>query len=158
MSGLVDSDFLAGIDEIRGIPDDLGVAPYTFALRTITWSGARVGLGTKTITDKPIKVDGGQHNPTAKLVSSKDAIASGGLYTSTDLKVGPLTPSYGAGGVSAADVDPPQGSVPTEVYFVVTGPGIPSGGVLYKRVGGEMASSTQYFVVLRSTGRAATPA
>ena len=158
MSGIVTDALLRAIDKIRGIPDQLGVAPFTVAVRVVTWSGSRVGVGTRTVTDTPVKVSAGARNPDVRRLTSTDVIASGGLYTATDLRVGPLTPGYAGGGMTAAQLDPAPGSSPTEVSYVVTGPGIPSGGVLYKRVGGEMASSTQYFVVIRSTGERATPA
>ena len=157
MSGdLVDDSFLSDIDAIRGIADELGTTPYTVSVRVVTYSGTRVGDGTRTVTDSPVKVAGGSRNPMVALVTSKDVVASGGLYTATDLKVGPLTPAYAGGGMATGTLDPVQGTVPTEVYYVVTGPDIPAGGVLYKRVGGEMASATQYFVILRSLGTAAT--
>ena len=155
---LVDDDFLRAIDEIRGIPDELGVESYSATVRVISWTGARVGLGTRTVTDTPIRVGAGQSKAHVARVTSKDVIASGGLYTAQDMRIGPLTPGYAGGGVAAATLDPSTSARPTEVYFVLAGPGIPAGGVLYARVGAEMDSSTQYFVVVRSTGRPATPA
>lgn len=143
------SDLRPALDAARGIAGGLGLHTFTVSVRVRTWSGARVGVGNATTTDTALTVSG--QAPKVVPVSPRDAVASGGLYTSQDLRVGPLTPGLTA----YATINPATSASPTEVLFVVTGPGTSASGDLYERVGEETGSALHYHLILRSKGVAA---
>lgn len=160
---LVDSDFLADLDEIRGIAGELGLRVYSVTLQVVTWSGSRAGQGTKTTA--PISLTNtaplsGDPAPPVRVrqLSRKEVIASGGLYTDRDFKVGPITPAFAAtiaqygGGYGDQQIDPAATSTPTELVWSVTGPSLPIGGASFSKVG-EDATAMHYFVILRQSGR-----
>lgn len=147
------SDIRDSLDAIRGIPGEMGLRPHSVTVRVTTWSGARVGLGTATTTSTALYVGAGAQNPKVRQLSQRDVIASGGKYTDQDLRVGPVTPSYTGGGVAHATLDPSTSSSPTEVRFLVEGPGFPSAGALCERVGDETDSALHYYLILRQTGQ-----
>lgn len=158
VSPLVDDDFLAAIDEIRGIPDEaIGVRPISVTVRVVQWDGGRVGLGNPTVTDSPLLVGNGQWDPHVTQISARDALASGGKYTNQDVRVGPMTPAYAAtlgvssGGVASSTIDPPVQSASAEVYFKLAGDGY-QGAQWFTRIGDELVSSTKYFLILRKAG------
>lgn len=138
------------IDRARAIAGSLGFRPYTVSLVVRSWSGARPGLGTATTTETPLTVADGQ-NPKVKKISQREVIASGGLYQAQDLEV-TLTAAYSGGGYATTDFDPTPTSSPTEVYFRVEGPGIPSGGCKFKKVAQTVDSALTYRLVLRNDG------
>lgn len=106
---------------------------------------------TKDAVDTPLTVYGGGR-PKVEQVSQATIIASGGLYQDQDLRIGPLTPAYGiASGIDPAVFDP-AGSSNTEVLFLIAGPGLPSGGAWYKKVGQEVTGNFHYSLVVRATG------
>lgn len=138
------SDLRADLDEIRAIPDELGLRPFDVIVRVVTWSGADasgrsgVGIGTSSYVDTPFLVGGG-HRPKVRQVSMRDIIASGGLYHDQDMKVGPVTPAYPGnasqegGGVAYATIEPPVTGAPTQIYYRVSGNGLPGLGVWYDK-------------------------
>lgn len=153
MAPLVD-ELLHTIDQARKIAGEFGLRPYTVTVRVRTWSGSRVGLGTKTDTDTPLKVGGGTQSPYVREISQKEIVASGGLYQDQDIEVGPITPSYTiplSGGHAISSFEPPR-NPPTEVYFLVTGPGMASTGSWFKKQGQRLTSVFGYTIVLRRTG------
>jgi hypothetical protein len=154
---------LSDLDEIRGIAGELGLRPYTVTVQLLTYSGLRAGLGTKTAG--PVLTLFHTMGPNAQPVrvrqlSRKEIIASGGLYTDRDFKVGPMTPAYGAyvnqfaGGNTDAQLDPEATIYPTEVIWAMSGPGLPAGGATFSKVG-EEATALHYFIFLRQSGRQA---
>lgn len=146
---------LSTVDKIRGIPDTLGVRLYTVTIRVRTWTGARPGIGSGVDADSVFWVDGGTHKPRVVQVTSRDVIASGGMYQDQDLKVGPVTPSYSGGGVSVDAIDPPPGVSPAEVFFKIVGPGMESGGSWFKKINtNTLPSPFGYTFVVRATGEA----
>jgi hypothetical protein len=162
-NALVDSDFLADLDEIRGISGELGLRVYSATVHVTTWSGSRVGQGTKAVKTLPFTNTApttGDPAPPIMIrqVSRKEAIASGGLYTNRDLKAGPITPYFAAtlaqagGGYSDPMIDPEATVTPTEVTWNVLGPSLPAAGATFEKIG-EEASSMHYFVYLRQSGR-----
>jgi hypothetical protein len=149
-------DLLPIADSIRGIPGELGLRGHTVTARVRTWSGGRPGVGTKIDTDTVLTVGAGAYNPKVTRVNEKDITASGGLYRQLDVKVGPFTPEYTGGGVTTAILDPASTLVAAEILFKIEGPGYPSGGAWFEKVGTEMstsANSTKRFIVLRQTGK-----
>ncbi len=115
------------LDLIRGIPDIMGMRPYTCAVLVRTWSGARVGLGTKTDVTTPILLANGQH-PKVRRLSQKDIIPSNTLFIEGDYKIGPMTQEYTdplnhLAGIGASVFDPAVApAVGTEIYIQVLGP------------------------------------
>ena len=145
---------LPAIDALRGIPATLGLRLYSVQVMYQTWSGSRVGMGTRTNSAfQTLKVATGTAQVAVHQVSQRDIIASGNLYTDQDLKVGPITPPY-TGSTKDDDqisiFDPPS-SPPTEVWFFVTGPGY-SSGAWFKKVGDDVSRPFSYFIYLRKTG------
>ena len=153
------SDLLADLDEIRAIPDELGLRPFDVVVRVVSWSGRHVGGGVSGYVDTPFLTGGGRR-PKVKQVSERDIVASGGVYHEQDLKVGPLTPAYSAsasavgGGVSYDAIDPPVGPFKTEIYYRVSGGSMPSGGVWFDKVTETTDKAMNvYFVLRRSANR-----
>ena len=150
-------DLLPLIDSIRGIPGDLGLRRHVVTIRVRTWSGERVGLGTRLDTETVLSVGAGAYNPKVTRVSQKDIVASGGLYQSNDVKVGPLTPEYLGGGAAVAVLDPETTPMlPKEILFRIEGDGYPDGGAWFEKISteaGASTNSTKRFLVLRQTGR-----
>jgi hypothetical protein len=144
-------------ERVRGIPDTLGMRPWSILVRKRTWSGERVGIGLPVDVDVPLHVYFGRANPRIQEVTSKDIVASGGTFTTGDIKVGPITPTClaavtaTAGGHSFPDVDPLAGALPAEVMFLVTGPGTGPQGTWYKRVEGNSFNLFRMTIVLRAT-------
>lgn len=135
-------DIRTSLDAIRAIPTEIGVRPYEVTVRKVVWSGARIGLGSPTTTDTRVSVGNG--DPAVRLVSSSDVLASGGLYQSQDLRVGPMT----AGVVTQATVDPIV-AASTEVTWILTRDGT---SATYRAVERDTVSATKHFVVLRKVG------
>lgn len=157
MTTLRDS-LLPVIDVIRGILDaPLGMRQCQVSVVTNTWTGgAYPGApgSTKTQVVTPLKVDG--QSPGVTLVSQKDIIASGGLYQEMDLRVGPLTPKFTGGGIDPTTLDNQSGGQNTEIFFLVSGPGIGSGSGYYKKVGQTLIPGNfRYEIVIRKTAQQA---
>ncbi len=140
------------LDKVRGIPGKLGLRPYTVTVRLRSWSGSRAGLGTKTDTDTALLVDG--YAPHVRQLGQRDVIASGGLYSTQDFEV-TLTPDFTvgsvSGGIAAATFDPSSGATPQEVFFLLTGPGIPENGAWFKKVGQNISGTLTTRITLKKT-------
>jgi hypothetical protein len=145
------SSLLPTVDLARGLLDDVGLRPFQVFVRVRAWSGALVGVGTATDTETEITV-AGTKRPKVVEVKSKDVIASGGAISATTYKVGPLTPDYGTGGTNADTIDPPP-VAGQEVLFIVKGPGLPTAGVLCKRVDGDQSSPFRWMLTLERIGQ-----
>src|SRR5579875_666951 len=137
------SSILPALDAIRAIGGKLGLRPFTVTARLRVWSGERPGVGAYTDTDTVLTnmaADGTKQPVMVKQVSRRDAIASGGLYTDRDLRVGPITPPFPAalgflaGGFDDTTADPQPTNSATEVIWIVSSPtgtfGFPPGGVM----------------------------
>lgn len=146
------SDILGDIDEIRGdVPGDIGLRPFRIWVTSRAWSGTRVGVGTKTDTTTELTCAG--RPPKVKQISDADVIASGGLYSSGDIEVGPITPAYTGGGVAVSTWQPNIGASPTEgPWFRVTGPGYPTAGAWFKSKSSGGNFSTRVTLVMSQTG------
>ena len=152
--------FLPAADALRAIGGFFGLRPFVVTIRTRVWTGGKPGAGT--FIDQNTKLtnqaaDGSKQNVYVRQLTNQEVIASGGLYRARDLRIGPMTPAFAqtillAAGYVDNDVDPATSASATEVFWNVTGPGMPSGGAWMDKVQ-EDASALHYFVVLRSTGR-----
>ena len=144
-------------ERLRGVPGTLGMRPWTVSVRRREWSGERVGVGVPTDFDTPLSVQFGRSNPRVQEISNRDVVASGGAFSSGDIKVGPLTPSCLAsvssalGGHSPADLDPDVSVRPSEVLFFVTGPGTDAAGTWYRRVESSGFKLFHHTLILRAT-------
>lgn len=145
------SSLLPTVDLARGLLDDVGLRPFQVFLRTRAWSGGYVGQGTVTEADTEITV-AGTKRPKVVEKASRDVMSSGGAVTQTTYLVGPLTPDYTTGGTSADLIDPPL-VAGREVLFVVKGPGLPTNGVLCKRIDAEQFSPFRWMLTLERIGQ-----
>ncbi len=119
-----------------------------------SWDDSRVGLGNNTDVEKKILVDLGHFSPRVTRVSSQDIIASGGVYTDQDLKVGPITPPFSGSTQDNSDTtsfDPTPGSSGAEVFFKLIGPGLPAEGAWYKKISQDVTRNFGYTFVVRKT-------
>lgn len=83
---------------------DLGGATYTVKVRTRTWSGGKVKLGTESDSDLTLE------NVQVREVNGD-----------RELEVYAITPSHVGGGYTPAQLNPSL-SAGVESYYVVTGP------------------------------------
>jgi hypothetical protein len=158
MARTLKDDLLPMVDRLREIPGMLGLRVLTAFVRVVTWSGTRVGEGTRAVADTQLVVGPGRQPVKVESVSAEDVAASGGLYQAQDLRIGPLTPDYAdlllVGGYKKSDIDPAVGTLPTEIFVVIKGASKSPTGDLYKRVGlgDEEASALHRIFVVRSLG------
>lgn len=146
---------LPAIQVIRNIAVDFGVRRYQAWLRKVTWSGSRVGLGTPTTTDTYLG------RPKFRQVRSKDVVA-GSVMSEQLFEIGPFTPEHVEPGFTPdtkaeapSDLSPPQTGTPTEIYYLVKGPGLPAAGALFERVSDSVEKSFRYMVTIKAAGRGA---
>jgi hypothetical protein len=142
------------IDQLRGLPGQLGLRQFTVSIIKREWTGSRVGLGFSTDTETPIRVDLGSYTPKVVMLSSRDIMASGGLYTDQDLKIGPITPPFTGSTVDGNDItvfDPTPNESPTEIFFLITGPGYPEEGAWFKKIAQDVTGNFRYMFTVRKT-------
>jgi hypothetical protein len=145
----------------RGIPNKLGLRQFDISLRIVSWSGTRPGLGTKTVTDYPVTVNqntAGNNRPKVKSISSHEIIASGGLYSQDDYRIGPLTPQYVSGGITygtlPSDVEIAIQAHPAEVFFNMQGPGMTAiSGDWFSLIDADFSKNFGYTLVIRKTAQ-----
>lgn len=146
-------DLLPLLDELRGIPGELGFRPYQVEVRKVSWSGSRPGQGTRTITSTPLLVGNGQ-DPKVRSVTRKDVVAGTIEAVEGQWDIGPLTPAFAGGGVDADTLNPRK--IPgqwVEVYFVITGgDDMPADGLLCKRVSDQVDHALRRVVRVTSIG------
>ena len=158
-------DLLDLVDDLRGIPGELGLRPYKVSVVVRTWSGSRPGVDASTSSDAPkvIGVDVGTQSPRVRQLTQREIIASGGAYNDQDLKIGPLTPPFVVTGdapyqgatadnSSANIFDPPTQIAATEVFFKIEGRNMPAGGRWYKKIGQDLTRPLHYEFTVRNTG------
>lgn len=99
--------------------------------------------------------DGGKSDTTLELVerykvrqlSTREIAGSGGVFETGDLRIGPITPSNGAGvGYTVAQLAP-DGGGNVEVIYKLSGPHAGE----YRRIALETVSDVSWFLVLRRT-------
>lgn len=156
-------ELLLDIDEIRTIPADEGLHQYSVTMRITTWtgdsSGIGLGRGTSSTEEFPITVANGAP-PRVRRVSYRETIAAGGQYQTGDFRIGPLTPPYGAGGVSFAQMAPtgPDANSPngfdarTHYHIVLKGPDLPAEGMLCSPVHEEADRNFSRYLVVHPEG------
>lgn len=152
MPSLRDS-LLPTIQKLRNLSVDFGVRQYQVWLRKITWTGTRVGLGTSTTTNTYLG------RPKFRQIRSRDVVA-GSSANEQVFEIGPFTPKHSEPSttpdtvsVSPADLSPAQTGTPTEIYYVVKGPGMPTNGALFERVTDSVERPFRYMVTIKAVGR-----
>lgn len=148
-------DLLPVFGTVRAIPGSLGLNPYSVEVIVTTWTGERPGLGTQTQTVTAISENG--QNPDVEEISTREILASGGLYRDQDLRVGPITPPWTAidlstGGTALTTLDPTL-SKGQSVRYRLKGPGLPVAGALYEKVQINTTDPTGYTLVIRKTAQ-----
>lgn len=143
------------VDTIRGIPGLLGLRLFSVSVHTRTWSGTRAGAGSSVDFDTSIRQDLGLVPVKVRQLTETDAVNSGGVYSSQDIEVGPITPPF-AGSTLDNDAigifEPQPGTSPVEIFFRVTGPGLPAGGASFKKISQKVDKAFRYMFILRKTG------
>ncbi len=142
------------VDRLRSIPAQLGLRQFSVSVVSRTWTGTRAGLGFNEDTSKTTSVDLGKYDTKVVQLTSRDVIASGGLYSAEDLTIGPITPPFigsGANNAAITDFDPTPGVAPTEIFFNIKGPGYPVAGAWFKKVSQNTLGNFRYTFVVRRT-------
>jgi hypothetical protein len=145
-------DLRKSVEAIRGlVPGGLDLRPFRVDVVVRTWSGARAGVGTATVTSTRLMNQG--QNPKFEQLKTNDVVASGGLYSAGDFRIGPLTPEYPTGGTDHGTLDPSTTTTAREVFYLVRGPGFEDGAWFY-RVNDNIKMNFRYEVVVRKTAQA----
>lgn len=134
---------LPSLDAIRSIPGNLGLRLIPVTVRVRQWTGQRVGLGTVTVTDTRLLVDG--QNPRVVQLKTEDIVRSAGKYSSGDWRIGPVTPLPGM----LDDVEPASASS-REVLYVLN---VNGAEVICKKVNDNSFSPFRIVVVVRPIGQ-----
>ena len=142
------------INELRGLPGELGFRPYQVWARKTVWSGTHPGQGVRSTTDTRLLVGNGQ-DPKVTPVRRKDVVAGDKAKIDAEYDIGPLTPEFAGGGISEDTVNPQGDGQPTEILFVIKGPGMPSEGLLCARVSDQVDRPLRLVVRVKSIGRKA---
>lgn len=142
------------VDVIRGIPVLFGHRLYSVSITVRSWSGLRQGLGANTDATSGLKISLGIGQVKVTQVTEAQVVASGGLYESQDMTVGPITPPFVG---SAADndaisvFDPVINANPSEVFFKIIGPGMAPTGSYFKKISQSVNRLYRYSFVVRRT-------
>jgi hypothetical protein len=138
-------------DELLGLYEDFGHAPYQVWVRTHTYAGPRPGKGEEAYEDTPITVANGKR-PQVRQVSDRDVVA--GTSSVQRFEIGPLVPTHADGGVAPATLEPPVTVAGRVVHYLLKGPGLPASGMLCKKVSDRLDSPFEYFVTVETIGKA----
>jgi hypothetical protein len=152
-SNLRDS-LLPVVDVLRGIPGAFGLRLFTVSVVSRSWSGSRVGLGTNADSSTGVKVDLGVYQTKVRQITQKDVVASGGLYSTQDFEIGPITPPFvgsTADGDAITVFDPAASASPLEIFFNIRGPGFPATGGWFRKVSQNVTGSFRYMFVITRT-------
>lgn len=156
------------IDVTQATEAVMGLHKFAVEVITITNTGGiRPGVGgTRVRTDYRLSIgpidffappanSDGYLNPSFQQVSGRDVILSGNLLTNKDFKLGPLVYPYDTGfyegGIDILLTNPPMQNNNLQLYFKVTGVGVPESGWYFKRVWGQEDSNLSYTIYLRNT-------
>jgi len=142
----------AALDAIRTqYPNDYALRTVALTVRVKTWSGTKVGPpGIATTVDTVIAGTAGNLYK-IRAVTQKDIVASGGKYQAGQYRVGPITPPFAGGPITADDIIPPKiAGQGREVYYGVTDA---TGTTQWcSMVGAETMHALHWYLVLKPTG------
>lgn len=155
--------FLAITNKLRALPTAFGLRLYTVTMRVTTYTPGIFdvpGEGTPTVIDTPLYLDGYGTLPFVEKLTTKDIVASGGVYTDGDYRVGAMTPvfvkdecdgSMTVAGVPITWFEQPEGTVPTQITYLITGPEFPN-GALFKKIETWTSDVFTYSFIVRKIG------
>jgi hypothetical protein len=140
------ADSLRGLaNDIRAIPGQFGIRPYTISVTTRTRSGT-YGLqgGAANSTTAITEADG--QPPKVRWLNDEE-IALGSLPRGA-VRVGPITPSHtGGGGADFATITGQDNDETEILYYTLTGPDFPN-GAKYKLSQAHSDRALHYTLVL----------
>jgi hypothetical protein len=156
------STLLPAVDIIRSIPGSsaFGLRRYQVFVRIRYWDGVdanqpnippRVGLGQLVDRETQLLVNG--TNPRVRQITQREIVASGGVLTDQDIKIGPLTPDFPGGGILPATVSPPTSASATEIYWRVVGEAYPPGGAWFDLYARDVQPNFHMYLTLRANGK-----
>jgi len=118
-------DDIRGIcHEVRSIPGQLEMRPYSVEAVTRVWSGDEPGQGTEQV-DREVVTEAGGHPPKVRWLSAEE-IAVGGFEAMT-AEIGPITPEFSGGGSVIDSLKRKGKGSRALLHFVLTGPEFPCG-------------------------------
>jgi hypothetical protein len=126
-------DLLRTISDGWQLVEDLGCTQYTVTIRSRSWSGGHVQLGTETITNLTL-------SPNPWVEEAGDGV----------LRVSGITPSDGSIGYTFAQLRPTEDG-DEDFYFIVTGP---NGTHNYRLDSIDTSDAWEYRLTLRALTRA----
>ena len=118
--------------------DRLGLRPTAVTIRTRTWSGGDIRLGTSSDSDLVLQ-------PSPKVQDRGDGT----------IEIGPIVPQHPRGGYTVAQLNPLPAlseSAAVEVYYIVDGP---NGTYRYTLLGIDSRKAFRYTLTLKILERAA---
>jgi len=130
------SDLIPVVDDARELVDDLGLRPYTVAVRTRTWSGGRVGGGTASNADVTLAPRPRVREPSPRLQAAEP-----GRYEAGDRVVDRISATY-----TEADLDGDGLSADKERVWLIDGDE-------YRVVGKPLKRNFEWRVQLRRRTR-----
>lgn len=144
--------------KLRQLPTKFDIRLYHVFIRVTTWPSANSddvpGKGTAIVTETELVLDTNGTRPKVTVLTTKDIVASGGLYKDGDYLINFITPHYtvfGAGGVEIDLFEPDQNTVPTEILFSITGPEFPL-GALFKKIETQTYRPFHFSLIVRKVG------
>lgn len=144
-------ELLPLVDECRKVTEDLGQRTTTLKVRTETWSGARVGLGTMTATE--ISFPGRYHIKQLSAGSVAQIVnASGGQFQPGQYVKLWVTPQFAGGGYTKEQLVP-GGADNAEIVYLLTG-GL---GGRYNLVSTDFGRPYRYELTLRARNDSPPP-
>lgn len=112
------TELLPVVDTLRALtgPSVLDIRTAQLTIRTRTWSGAEVGLGTASDSDlvlpKQYRVES---------LTAKEVAGSGGRFSDDAVRVGPVTPAFTGGGYTPEQLNPGTTLDNVEVIHILAG-------------------------------------
>lgn len=118
-------DMKALVYDIRAIPGEMGLRPYTVAIVSGQWNGSNTGRGALAQDIIPVTEANGQ--PPKVRAMNTEELALAGLGKGS-MKIGPITPPFAGGGspLIAARSAVENGQT---MHIQLTGPDIPNGAL-----------------------------
>lgn len=150
---------LPAIDRIRGIPGRMGLHRHRVFVRVTTYvANTRNTVGVSAVlTDVETELLVNGQPPHVKIIRSKDLVAGSPEYADTLYEIGPVTAEFAGGGVTAESINPERGANPATTQYRITGPGIPTAGILCKREDDTTDKPFRYMIRVKSIGRRKSP-
>jgi hypothetical protein len=113
-------DVRAICHEVRAIPGELGMRPWSVEAVIRSWSGTEPGEGVEQV-DRCAITEANGNNPKVRTMSDEE-IAVGG-FAEGSMKVGPITPDFPGGGTVIDSIVRSGEGARALLQFVLNGPG-----------------------------------